>query len=86
MSDPNAPGGLPASTALAEASPDSIVELLSRDPEGLQAQDRRRIIEALREQRVRWEAAQAAGAKPKATKAVSLVGRKIGASAEDLGL
>lgn len=51
---------IPQSTVLAEAAPDSLAELFSRDPEGLSRQDRSRIIEALRAQRARVEAAEKA--------------------------
>ena len=58
------PAEVPQSSALAEATVDSLAELFSRDPEGLQKADRARIVKALREQRVRWVAAN--GAKPAA--------------------
>ena len=51
---------LPQSTALSEASPDSLTELFSRDPEGYSKQDRVRIISAFREQRVKWQASEEA--------------------------
>lgn len=78
-------GEIPQSNALTAASPDSLGELLSRDPEGYQQQDLDRIIDELRQQRVRWQAAEATGtrssrASAKAMPAVST------ASAEDLGL
>jgi hypothetical protein len=57
---------LPQSTALAEASPENLSDLLSRDPEGYTRQDRLRVIEALRAQRARWEASEG---KPKGAKA-----------------
>lgn len=61
---------IPQSTALREASEsDSLAEVMSRDPEGLSRQDRNRIIEALRAQRARIAAAEAAGTKvPRAQK------------------
>lgn len=49
-------GQIPQSNALSEADPLSLSELMSRDPEGLSAQDRGRIISALREDRARREA------------------------------
>lgn len=62
MTDVNgASGNIPQSSALVEASPDSLSELMSRDPEGYTRQDLDRIITVLREQRVRWQAAEAAG-------------------------
>jgi hypothetical protein len=80
-------GPIPQSTVLAEATvEDSFPELMSRDPEGYQAQDLARIVEALRAQRARWaevEAAQAAKPKgaarsPKVTSAAQ--------QADELGL
>ena len=54
-------GLIPASNALAEAAPDSLNELFNRDPEKLSTGDLARLVEALREQRKRWAAAEAAG-------------------------
>ena len=51
-------GHIPISAALAEASPESLTELFSRDPESYQQQDIKRIVEALRAQRERWKAAE----------------------------
>jgi len=58
-------GFLPTSTALAEATPDSLSELFSRDPEWLanHPEDLDKIIAALRLQRERLMAAEAAGIK-----------------------
>ena len=63
-------GEIPQSDALKEtAVGDSLAEVMSRDPEGLSRQDRDRIIEALRAQRARIAAAEAAGTKvPRAAK------------------
>ena len=89
---PNAtePSGLPLSPALAEASPDSLTELFSRDPEGYQAQDLDRVIEALRAQRARWAAAEAQGAsrapKAKSPGAAQALKRIAGTSAAELDL
>lgn len=58
---PLSPGTIPQSRALAEATPESIAELLSRDPEGYSRQNRDTIVTVMREQRVRWEATEAAG-------------------------
>ena len=58
MSDP-----LPQSTALAEASPDSLGELFSRDPEKCSPEDDDKIVLILREQRARYMAAEATGAR-----------------------
>ncbi len=78
-------GIIPSSDALAEASPDSLSELLSRDPEGYQQQDRAAIISALRAQRERFEVAEREGKKlPKASKASNLI-TKSEQSAADLG-
>lgn len=82
-------GEIPQSTALAEATPDSLSECMSRDPEGFTRQDRDRIIEAYRAQRERAAAGEAAAPKAKAKG----FGGKAGTaaevapmSAEDLGL
>lgn len=66
---------IPQSTALKEASEsDSLAEVMSRDPEGLSRQDRDRIVTALREQRARVAAAEAAGTKlPRAAKAADKI-------------
>jgi hypothetical protein len=65
-------GALPRSTALAEASPDSLGELFSRDPFSYTQLDRQRIVVELRAQRARWQAAEDAGRKaPRAQKAAS---------------
>lgn len=48
---------------LAEASTESLEELFNRDPLTLQKGDRRRIVEALRAQRAKWQVEEAAGAK-----------------------
>jgi hypothetical protein len=47
-------GEIPQSSALAEASPFSLSELFSRDPEELGQQDIAALVQALREQRERW--------------------------------
>lgn len=46
-------GEIPQSTALAEATTDSLTELMSRDPEGYSKQDLERIVAVMREQRDR---------------------------------
>lgn len=60
---------IPQSNALAEATADSLDELLNRDPEGYSKLDRQRVIAGYREYRAKLEraglAAQAEGAKPK---------------------
>lgn len=60
MTDVN--GELPQSTALAEADPASLTELMSRDPLSYQRQDRDAIVAALRADRARREAAEKAAA------------------------
>lgn len=84
MTDPT--GALPQSDALAEANPNSLSELLSRDPQGFSRVDRDKAVAALRAQRAKWEAAEAAGVK--VPKAVKLSERTLTAkrNAEDLGL
>lgn len=87
MTEPLQPRLLPQSSALAEADPNSLSELMSRDPESYQRQDRDRIISALREQRARLAKAEAetpVRAKAPGTK-ISL-SMKTTANAEDLGL
>jgi len=78
------PNELPQSSALGEASADSLTELLGRDPEGYSRQDRDRVIAALRDQRVKWEAAERAGPKPRAKAGTASL--ETSAKAEDLGL
>lgn len=60
-------GEIPQSSALLEATTDSIAELFARDPEGLSRQDRDRIIEGLRIHRTRVAAVE--GSKPTRPKA-----------------
>jgi hypothetical protein len=86
---------IPQSAALGEAQVESLSELMSRDPEGYGKQDLLAIIAAMREQRKRWEAAEAAEAatgkgKKERTKAdasapAALLKRASG-TAEDMGL
>lgn len=84
-------GSIPASTALSEARPESLAELLSRDPEGYQKQDLDRIIEHYRAQAEKWKAADAAGVKVRQPRsgpasAPQVGTRKTDESMEDLGL
>lgn len=65
---------LPQSAALREAGPgpDSLTELMSRDPASLGEADLDRLIAVMREQRENWAKLEASGgrqtkAKPKAT-------------------
>ena len=54
-------GEIPQSSALAEAGgPESLSELMSRDPESYSKQDRGNIVAALRADRARREAAEKA--------------------------
>lgn len=81
------PATIPQSSALAEASGDSLSELFSRDPEGFQRQDLDRIIAVLRAKRAVWQAnehAEGAG-KPKRKSAAEMLA-KTASKAEDLGL
>ena len=79
------------STALAEASVESLTDLMSRDPEGFQTQDRSRIIQVLREQRERFAKTETetAGSRGRgrggSTLAEALV-KKAHSTAGDLGL
>lgn len=87
MSDPQQPA-IPQSSALAEAQVESLGDLMSRDPEGYGQQELSRVIAAMREQRQKWEAAEASGStKRERTKAdtAALLKRAPGA-AEDMGL
>jgi len=81
-------GLIPQSEALSEAEPQSLSELLSRDPFQHSQKDRGTIVALLREQRVKWEAAEAAGKTKPAQKASSNAAAslitKLGAG--DLGL
>lgn len=77
-------GLLPQSTALEEAKADSLGELMSRDPEGYSRQDRDRIIAALRANRERLAAADAAGGTKRVSQAK--VGSTVIEKPEDLGL
>lgn len=81
-------GEIPQSSALAEASVDSLAELFARDPEGLSRQDRNRIVEALRAQRQRVASAEASGTsrpKPRGEAKLPLSSVAPG-QAEDMGL
>ena len=79
-------GELPQSTALGETGSDSLTEVMSRDPEGYSRQDRDRIVEALRAQRARLAAAEAAGPKPRTASPKVPLTTKTVASAEDMDL
>lgn len=83
-------GEIPQTQALAEASPDSISYLLSKDPFELTRKDRDQAVLALREQRKRWEAAEAAGehSRPRKGAKVADAAKSLitSASSDDLGL
>ncbi len=81
-------GQIPQSPALGEVSEDSLAELFSRDPEGFQAQDRQRLVAALREQRKRWETAEASGTTRRERTKLSgpSSGLTTDKSAEELGI
>jgi hypothetical protein len=80
-------GEIPTCDALGEASANSLSELLSRDPEGYSQVDLARVIEAFREQRVKWAAAEAqAPAKRSAGGAKAALSRVSDKSTDDLGL
>lgn len=80
------PAVIPQSTALAEASADSLGELFSRDPEGYSDQDLDRVIAAYREQRVRWKAAEESGTTTRKATKTQVAMTATAAKAEDLGL
>jgi hypothetical protein len=77
-------GEIPHSDALAEATIDSLSELMSKDPEGLTRRDRDKIVDYLREQRKNFAIAEAQpkAKKPKAEKVP--VSNVSNVSAEDL--
>lgn len=78
---------IPQSTALAEATTDSLAEVMSRDPEGYSRQDRARIVEFLRAQRARQAAADSAGPKPRQAAAPKLPLSKVATKTlGDMGL
>ena len=62
-------GIIPSSEALAESKPESISEFLSRNPTTLTPEDRKKMVSILREQRARWEAAEAKGEHKRTTRA-----------------
>ena len=85
-------GQIPKSPILAEASPESLSLLFSRDPEGYSKQDLSKIIEVLREQRARFAKAeaeaQATGKKrgAKAPTVAPLASLTVDSSPDDMGL
>lgn len=77
---------VPQSSALAEASTSSLSDLMSKDPFEMTRQDRNLIVAALREQRKKWEAAEAEGKKSRPKKAAAAASLVTKQSADDLGL
>lgn len=78
---------IPQSTALAEANPESLEILLSRDPEGYGRKDRDRIVDELIAYRARYQAAETAGtSRPRLAKASELKQIETSRPAEELGL
>lgn len=81
------PGLIPLSNALAEAAPESIAEMLSRDPEGYTRQNRNTIVSVMREQRVRWEASEAEAPKKRGSSSPKAqLASSTSAKADDLDL
>lgn len=78
MTDGTVPalGTIPQSTALVEASQESLSDLFSRDPESWSPPNWSQAIEAFRKQRSAWQQAEASGATraPKAEKIKGPVG------------
>ena len=75
-------GAIPQSNALAEASPDSISDLMSKDPEGFSRQDRKRIVEFFQKEREKFGREEQEGRKSKKVGGLS----SSSAKATDLGL
>lgn len=84
MSD--TPGIIPQSQALAEADPSSLMELMSRDPQGFNTQDRGRIVAALRVDRARREEAEKTAAASGASRKKPSAAIVIAKSSGDMGL
>jgi len=84
---PSAPETPAPSNPIAEASVGSLDELFSRDPLDLSKADRARIVQALRDQRARWQLDEKAGktrasAAPKPAKSAGTAKLEL----KDLGL
>lgn len=78
-------GELPKSSALAEASPESLAVIMGKDPEEyVPGVDREKIVEALRAQRARWDSTRGTGKKIIATKVSNVLEHKP-VSSDDLG-
>lgn len=87
------PGSIPLSTALTEASPNSINDYLSIPPKDYKGGELAKVVEILRAQRARWEASE--GVKPRAKTGAKTGApkppmaskqQKTQATMEDLGL
>lgn len=85
-SDGEQNGLIPQSDALAEALPDSLSELFSRDPFGYSDKDLDRIIDVLRVQRAKWVEAESSVVKPRAPKATKVANLVAKVNADDMGL
>ena len=77
---------LPQSTVLSEASPESLQELWSRDPEGYQQQDIDRTVAEMRLHRERLEKAALEGKKPRQIKVLNPSHSIIPSNPSDLGI
>lgn len=64
-------GTIPQSSALSEASSESLGELLTRDPFGFTRQDRDRVVADLRVMRAKWALAEATGGNRRGAKGAS---------------
>lgn len=86
MSDASTPPPQPSSQeVLAEAVPDSLDELFSRDPFTMSVDDFKAIAAALRVQRANWKIDEAKGARKPAKPAKPAAGN-LDVSLKDLGL
>lgn len=79
-------GAIPKSEALAEATVDSLTELMSRDPEGYSSQDLDKIVAAMRAQRERLATVQAEAPAKRPRAIGAPVTLKSTVSADDMGL
>jgi len=78
---------IPQSSALAEASPTSLNDLINSDPERYSRADRDTMVAALRTQRKQWKLDEAAGKHKKAKKSnVLQLSSSTPLTAEDLDL
>ena len=79
---------IPQSFALAEASPDSLAELLNRDPESYTKRDLAVVVDGLRAQRARWAASEQEKASRPKERAIRGPAKQLAlpVSSEDLDL